>query len=87
MSRFWQKAITVLIIVTVIYVFVSPLFMLDPSANRAWRAAQHLLLSIALIASLLIALQKPQMVVDFISVFLEMRGFPEPSLLSSVCLC
>jgi hypothetical protein len=87
MSRFWQKAITVLVIVTVIYVFVSPVFMLDPSANRAWRAALHLLLSIALIASLLFALQKPRMVVDFISAFLEMRGRPEPSLLSSVCLC
>jgi hypothetical protein len=87
MSCCWRKAITVLVVVAVFYVFLSPVFVLDPSANRAWRAAQVLLLSIALIASLLFTLQKPPIVVDYISALFETRGDPDPTLLSSVCLC
>jgi hypothetical protein len=84
---FWRKVITVLIIATVIYTLISPIFVLDPSANRAWRAALQLLLSIALIASVLFALQKPLFAVDFVSALFETRGSPDPTLLSSVCLC
>jgi hypothetical protein len=87
MSCSWRKAITLFIIAVVIYVFISPAFALDPSANRAWRAALQLLCSIALLASLVFAMQKPPLNVDFISALFETRGSPEPSLLSSVCLC
>ena len=83
----WRKAITVLIVLAVVYVFISPVFALDPSANRAWRAALQLMLSIALIASLFVALQESLPVVDFISALFETRGSPDPALLSSVCLC
>ena len=84
---FWRKVIAVLIVATVIYTLISPIFVLDPSANRAWRAALQLLLSIALISSLLFALQKPLFVVDFVSALFGTRGSPDPTLPSSVCLC
>jgi hypothetical protein len=87
MSCGWRKAVTVLVVVAVFYVFLSPVFVLDPSANRAWRASLALMLSIALIASLLFTLQKPPVVVDFISALFETRGDPDTILLSSVCRC
>ena len=50
MRSFWVRAIAVVLLLMVAYLLISPAFDLDPSANRAWRSAKMVLLSIALIA-------------------------------------
>ena len=87
MSFCWRKILTAFLILTVIYVFVSPVFALDPSANRAWRAALQVLLSIALLASALFSFRNILIVCEWISELMFTRGRPHPALLSSVCLC
>ncbi len=43
----WARATALLLILVVAYVLISPVFDLDPSANRAQRVAQLLLFAIA----------------------------------------
>ena len=83
----WRKAITVIIVLTVIYVLISPIFSLDPSANRAWRAALQVMLSIALLVCLAFGLRNPLVCLEWISEVLASRGSPDLSKYSPVCLC
>jgi len=83
----WRKLITVVVLLAVIYVLISPLFVLDPSANRAWRVAIQLLLSIALTALLPTGLSIFFRHLEIVSEVTESRGSPDPSLISCVSLC
>ena len=86
MSRGWQKAITVLVVLTVMYVFISPVFDLDPSANRAWRAALQVMLSLALVYFTL-AFNAPMTCLEWFSELAPSRGSPDLSKFSSVSIC
>ena len=83
----WTKAITVMVLLAVVYVLASPVFVLDPSANRAWLAALRLMSSIALLAFVLCGFQSPMVVLAWISPVHESRGSPDLNLLTCVSLC
>jgi len=51
-SRFTIRVIAVLLLLTVSFVFVSPLINLEPTALRAWQAARLLIASVVLSAFL-----------------------------------
>lgn len=87
MRSFWTKAITVLIIVAIAYVFISPALVLDPSANRAWRAAAQVMMMIALLAFTLCGFERPLVTAEWVSPIQEARGSPEVDEFSTVCLC
>ena len=87
MRSFWTKAITVFIILLIAYVFISPVLALDPSANRAWRAAAQVMMMITLLAYTLCGFEQPLGCVEWISPIQEVRGSPEVKEYSTVCLC
>ena len=75
------------VIITVLYVFISPVFDLDPSANRAWRAALTLMASIALTAAALNLFHKPRFNFEPVVEAFGLRGSPDPLQLTCTCLC
>jgi hypothetical protein len=87
MTSGWRKAITLIVVVVVIYVLISPLFVLDPSANRAWRAALQVMLSLAALVCFELTSLNPLVCLGWISEVLSSRGSPDVTIFSSVCLC
>lgn len=83
----WRKAITVLVVLTIAYVFISPVFALEYSANRAWRAALQVMLTIALLVVLPLAVPEHLVQFLFFSEINPLRGSPDPLLLSSISRC
>lgn len=78
---------TFLVVLTIVYVFVSPVFALDYSANRAWHAALQLMLAIAFLAVALFAIQESFILVALVPEITPPRGSPDPLLLTSICRC
>jgi hypothetical protein len=86
MDGFWRKAVTLLLLLVVAYVLISPAFDLAPSANRAWRAALQLMAVIAALASLLISLVEAMFLFRPVVEVFDDRGRPNPLLFTCVCI-
>lgn len=76
-----------LIIVVIAYVFISPVFALDPTANRAWKVAAQVMMMIGLLAFTLCGFERPVVTAEWVSPIQEARGSPEVDDFSTVCLC
>ena len=50
MRSFVVRGTAVFLLLVVAYVLISPAFDLDPTANRAWQAAQQILVAMAFVA-------------------------------------
>ena len=84
MYSWWLRATALLLLVVVAYVLIAPAFDLDPSANRAWRAALQMLAVIALLSSVLSEVLTP--VMRILCILDEFRPEPPPSLLEHICV-
>jgi hypothetical protein len=87
MNWSWRKAIAVPVVLIVAYVFISPIFALDYSANRAWLAALQVMLTIALMAVLPFAIQEPIVLLEASPEIELLRGSPDSLLLFSISRC
>jgi hypothetical protein len=87
MNWSWRKAIAVPVVLIVAYVFISPIFALDYSANRAWLAALQVMLTIALMAVLPFAILEPVVRLELSAEIYPLRGSSDPLLLSSISRC
>ena len=83
----WHKTMTLVVVLTIVYVFVSPVLTLGYSANRAWHAALQVMLAIAFLAVLLFAIQETFVLLALVPDINPLRGSPDPLLLTSISRC
>ena len=83
----WRKTMTLVVVLTIVYVFVSPAFALGYSANRAWHAALQVMLAIAFMAVLFFAIQETFILFALAPEINPLRGSPDPLLLTSISRC
>ncbi len=77
------RLIALFLIVVIGYVLISPAFDLDPTANRAWKAARQLMVGMALNAALVSGSMR--LPIELLAVLAVLFFFSAPSL-ESLCV-